>query len=211
MVELGPVLLLVGLFFSVPLQFYLSPSSSAEFKFYLTRLVDQVGEWKNIWLKESVEEEKSFIDEYLKNKKKVAEDVLDLAELKIDDDHFASSKEPRDPRAPWVKYRIGQVFRHKKHKFRGVIVGWDHTANAPKWWINGILLNKKEWIDNPNYLVLIDMRDKHLPQIAYLIEENIEIISGQSIIHPNLEKYFEGFDGTEYRPRPWFREIYPFG
>ncbi|CAD5207464.1 unnamed protein product [Bursaphelenchus okinawaensis] len=209
MVEYAQVLLFVALFISVPLQYYLSPSSSSDLKFYLTQFVDQVTEWKDSIFKEP--EEKSFIDEYLNKKKNFEDEILDLTNLKIEDGHFASSKTPRDPRAPWIKYRVGQVFRHKKHKFRGVISGWDEKSNAPKWWLKGALKDKKEWINQPNYLVLIDMRDKHLPQVAYLIEENIEIISGQSIIHPSLEKHFEGFDGSEYRPRPWLRVIYPFG
>ena len=29
-----------------------------------------------------------------------------------------------------VRYRIGQVIRHKKHGYRGVIVGWDKQAKV---------------------------------------------------------------------------------
>lgn len=36
-----------------------------------------------------------------------------------------ASPEPRTPRPPEVKYRIGQVIRHKKWGYRGVIIGWD--------------------------------------------------------------------------------------
>lgn len=31
------------------------------------------------------------------------------------------SEVPRDPRAPWIKYKVGQVFRHKENKYRGEI------------------------------------------------------------------------------------------
>jgi hemimethylated DNA binding protein len=34
-----------------------------------------------------------------------------------------------------VQYRVGQVIRHKKWGYLGVIVGWDSTAKAPEDWL----------------------------------------------------------------------------
>lgn len=136
-------------------------------------------------------------------------------------------EEPRDPRPPHVKFRVGQVFRHKKFRYRAVIIGWDETAKVPEWWIKDILRNKKasclqtfilvihliilqEWSERPNYLALIDTRDKAIPQIGYVIEENIEPVTDVKIIHPFLEKYFEGFKNRRYILRPWLQRIYPF-
>ena len=41
----------------------------------------------------------------------------------------------RSPRADYVKFRIGQVIRHKIDGYRAVIIGWDETARAPNQWL----------------------------------------------------------------------------
>ncbi|KAJ8315185.1 hypothetical protein KUTeg_007335 [Tegillarca granosa] len=79
----------------------------------------------------------------------------------------SASLEPRTPRPPEVKYRIGQVIRHKIWGYRGVIIGWD-----PK---------LRHWRDMPNYSILVDIRDRMTPQMTYIPEENIEIISNMKI------------------------------
>ena len=44
--------------------------------------------------------------------------------------YFSASPEPRISRPPELKYRIGQVIKHKKWGYRGVIVGWDKSAKV---------------------------------------------------------------------------------
>ena len=44
--------------------------------------------------------------------------------------HAAGSTEPRSPREPHIKFRVGQVIQHKKWGYRGVIVGWDPVARV---------------------------------------------------------------------------------
>lgn len=41
-----------------------------------------------------------------------------------------ASTEPRSPRPPEVRYRVGQVIRHKIWGYRGVIVAWDPQARV---------------------------------------------------------------------------------
>jgi hemimethylated DNA binding protein len=72
------------------------------------------------------------------------------------------------------------------------------------------MFSLKEWTDNPNYLALIDTRDKVFPQIGYVIEENIGVVEDTSVIHPFLYKYFERFTGSAYILRPWLQRVYPF-
>ena len=43
---------------------------------------------------------------------------------------FTGSPEPRTPRAHQVKFRIGQIIKHKKFGYRGVIIGWDPVARV---------------------------------------------------------------------------------
>ncbi|KAL4233123.1 hypothetical protein ACF0H5_007808 [Mactra antiquata] len=49
--------------------------------------------------------------------------------------YFGRSVEPRSYRPPEVKFRVGQVIKHKLWGYRGVIVGWDELARAPEHWI----------------------------------------------------------------------------
>ncbi|KAI6182463.1 YccV-like domain-containing protein [Aphelenchoides bicaudatus] len=210
MADYWPIITFAVLFLSVPLQFYLSPKSG-DLKYHLVTFVDQA----KLKLKP--------ISEYLYGptpvEKEPSLDSLDLLdellkknEVSLDKGHFASSEDPRDPRSPNVKFHVGQVFRHKKFRYRAVIVGWDERANAPDFWLKEVHKNKKEWIDNPNYLVLIDTRDKTIPQIGYVIQENIEPVTEVTkIIHPFLDKYFERFVDGRYIMRPYLERIYPFG
>lgn len=43
---------------------------------------------------------------------------------------ISASTEPRSPRPPEVRYRVGQVIRHKIWGYRGVIVAWDPQARV---------------------------------------------------------------------------------
>uniref|UniRef100_A0A914D039 Hemimethylated DNA-binding domain-containing protein n=1 Tax=Acrobeloides nanus TaxID=290746 RepID=A0A914D039_9BILA len=106
------------------------------------------------------------------------------------------------------EYKIGQVLRHKIHGYRAVIVGWDEKAKAPEWWLEKAHKGNEEWRNSPNYMILIDTRDRLVAQIGYVVEENI-ILSKGKVIHPLVNRYFESFDGTCYKPRPWLRNVYP--
>ena len=46
--------------------------------------------------------------------------------------YFSTSPKPRAPRPAKVAYRVGQVIKHKKWGYRGVIVGWDEKAKVHK-------------------------------------------------------------------------------
>ena len=47
-----------------------------------------------------------------------------------EEEYFAASRTPRHPRPTSVKYRIGQVVKHRKYGYYGVIVGWDEVAKV---------------------------------------------------------------------------------
>ncbi|XP_013408133.1 uncharacterized protein LOC106175746 [Lingula anatina] len=126
------------------------------------------------------------------------------------DGYFAGSPHPRVSRQENVKYRVGQVIRHKIHGYRGVIVGWDPKAKAPESWLQQMHpKDKKHWRDMPNYAILVDTRDREMPQVTYVPQENIEILSNTKVLHPGIDEYFEGFDGAQYLPRPHLRALYP--
>lgn len=54
------------------------------------------------------------------------------AEAVPEEEFFARSRKPRHPRPTHVKYRIGQVVKHRKYGYYGVIVGWDEVAKVSK-------------------------------------------------------------------------------
>ncbi|KAL5010203.1 hypothetical protein ScPMuIL_012508 [Solemya velum] len=136
--------------------------------------------------------------------------AIEVLRYKDPKGYFAGSVEPRSPRPPEVKYRIGQVIKHKTWGYRGVIVGWDLVAKAPEAWFKEMHpKNKERWRQMPNYLILVDTRDRLVPQSTYVPEENIDILSNMQVFHPELEEYFEKFDGAQYLPRPWVKALYP--
>ena len=63
--------------------------------------------------------------------------------------------------------------------------------------------------NQPNYLVAIDTRDRINPQFIYTPDENLQLLTNVRVIHPNLEEYFEHYDGNRYSPRPWLQAMYP--
>ena len=136
--------------------------------------------------------------------------ALEVILYKDPQGYFAASAQPRSPRPPNVQYRIGQVIKHKVWGYRGVIIGWDPKCRAPEEWIKQMHReDKPEWRNMPNYSILVDTRDRLTPQVTYVPEENLEVISNMKIMHPGIEDYFEGFDGAQYLPRPWMKVVYP--
>ncbi|GAB1605016.1 clp protease adapter protein ClpF, chloroplastic-like isoform X1 [Argonauta hians] len=126
--------------------------------------------------------------------------------------YFASSLKPRLRRPSNVEFRVGQVVKHKILGYHGVIIGWDEVAIAPKSWLErNHPPSKSHWKTMPNYSILVDTRDRLAPQITYVPQENIQVISHTQIFHPEIDNYFEKYDGTQYLPRPSIRRIYPYG
>lgn len=136
--------------------------------------------------------------------------AVEVLKFRGGDKHFAYNLEPRSPRPASVFYRVGQVIKHKLSGYRGVIVGWDSVAKAPESWIaDNHPADKPHWRKLPHYSVLVDTRDRSEPQMTYVAQENIQIVINVKVIHPDIDDYFEGYDGAQYLPRPWLRHIYP--
>ncbi|KAK0424936.1 hypothetical protein QR680_008934 [Steinernema hermaphroditum] len=211
MPELNQFVVFSLIFLAVPLQIYLTHSSSSDAKYALHSFVQDVKHKVNLYAP-------NFVRDWMSRpaaKEVVVEESVDASEETVEDDatkeksnYFGQSTDPRTPRPPFVKYRVGQVVRHKVHGYRGVIIGWDETARAPENWLRRIHGAHKEWRDLPNYTVAVDTRDRVTPQIAYVVEENIEL-DGNTVFHPLVKHYFESFGGGRYALRPALREMYP--
>ncbi|XP_067882920.1 uncharacterized protein si:dkey-261l7.2 isoform X2 [Heterodontus francisci] len=103
--------------------------------------------------------------------------------LKEKDGYFADSPEPRSPRPPYVKYRVGQVFRHEQDGYLGVIVGWDEKARAPEDWLNQRYPSNMQDLKNtPHYKVLIHTTDGSNSGTIYIPEKDMVIVTGVQML-----------------------------
>lgn len=125
---------------------------------------------------------------------------------------FASSAEVRSPRPAHVKFRVGQVVRHKRFGYRGVIIGWDAVAKAPGSWMKKAFAGFKSQLQHqPNYLILVDVRDRPKQMTTYVAQDNLEVLQRTVITHPQADDFFEAFDGFQYLPRTRLKVLYPHG
>lgn len=46
--------------------------------------------------------------------------------------------QPKTIHPPSVTYRVGQLFRHKRYNYEGIITGWDASCDAGEEWINNM-------------------------------------------------------------------------
>lgn len=210
---------------SVPVQLFLVEyfgSNEATRTFAISRLVNQIGEVKRNWL--AMDSWRVWCTRLLsRNLRHVLlpwdtdldnEDpngecpAIEVFRYRDKDGYFGQSPEPRETRPPQVKFRVGQVVKHNRLGYRGVIIGWDEVARAPEQWLK--LMHKENigWRTQPNYALLVDTRDRPAPQITYVPQENISVVKHTKVLHPSVEDYFEHFDGSQYLPRPWLRTLY---
>jgi hypothetical protein len=58
--------------------------------------------------------------------------ALEVMKYRENQQFFGQSTIVRYPKSPHIKFRVGQVVKHKKWGYRGVIIAWDETAKAPE-------------------------------------------------------------------------------
>jgi F-box protein 21 len=97
--------------------------------------------------------------------------------LKNSDHESRPPKYRSDPRNDVVKYRVGQVFRHRRRDYLAVIYGWDPYCKMQEQWItmNGVdrLPNGRK---QPFYNVLVEDESTR-----YVAEENVMLLSPKEI------------------------------
>jgi len=112
-------------------------------------------------------------------------------------------------RTPSIKYSVGNIFRHTKFGYRGVIYGWHDSCPEEG---QTLIHSGQESIQNgpnqPFYHVLIDTRDRPA-QTSCVAEENIHLESGDHIHHPDVGLYFTAFSAGNYVPNKKLRREYP--
>ncbi|XP_074943232.1 uncharacterized protein LOC142054496 [Phalacrocorax aristotelis] len=124
--------------------------------------------------------------------------------------YFAESTHVRSPKPEYIQFSVGQVIVHKRFGYSGVIVGWDVKANAPEDWLQHKYPPAKQDLkDTPHYRILINKANGFGKSTAYIPEEEITIIMGLEVHHPDMKAYFSGYDGSKYIMQPWLKKLYP--
>lgn len=101
---------------------------------------------------------------------------------------------------PPPQFKPGQLVKHKRYGYRGVVVAVDHTCQATEAWYQS---NRTQPDRNqPWYHVLVHDSD----QTTYAAQSSIEADdSEQEINHPWLDEFFTDFVDGQYirNQRPW--------
>ncbi|XP_030850797.1 uncharacterized protein LOC115918968 [Strongylocentrotus purpuratus] len=225
----------------VPAQYFLTqwkPTTSSQRSVEIERLLTGLHTWHGKftnpnWWKQRGQNAWNTMSDFLNHFEKYGEKIVygDSRKDDLDDDpdgespayevlkfresngFFGGSTEKRSPRPRHVKFRIGQVVRHKRLGYRGVIVGWDLTAKAPAQWLSdNIPRDQIHTLKFPFYALAIDVRDMHVPVpiVVYHSEEDLEVMTIPTMVqHPQVDEYFTAYDGSRFLARSWLKKIYP--
>lgn len=97
----------------------------------------------------------------------------------------------------YAKYHLGQVVRHRKRPFRGVIFDVDpQFANSEEWYA-AIPEEIRPAKDQPFYHLLAENDDSYY--VAYVSEQNLMLDeTGEPLDHPDLRQIFGDFRDGRY-------------
>ena len=100
-----------------------------------------------------------------------------------------------------AKFSIGDVVRHRRYPFRGVVFDIDPTFNYTEEWWEAIPEDVRPRKQQPYYHLLAE--NAQTTYIAYVSEQNLlRDDSGKPCRHPEIETFFEVYEAGRYRPRP---------
>ncbi len=96
-----------------------------------------------------------------------------------------------------AKYHIGQVLKHRKHPFRGVVFDVDaYFSNTDEWYEN-IPEEARPAKDQPFYHLLAENDQSYY--VAYVSEQNlVPDETGEPVTHPDLHDLFGDFENGVY-------------
>lgn len=104
------------------------------------------------------------------------------------------------PRESTAKFAIGQVVKHRRYPFRGVIYDVDpEFANTEEWWLS-IPEELRPRKDQPFYHLFAENAETEY--VAYVSEQNLmPDTSGEPVRHPQVEETFDRDEDGVYRIR----------
>jgi heat shock protein HspQ len=99
-----------------------------------------------------------------------------------------------------AKFRIGQVVKHRKYPFRGVIFDVDPIfANTEEWWL-AIPEDVRPRKDQPFYHLFAENTETEY--LAYVSEQNLlPDTSGEPLRHSQIDDMFVRTPTGEYQSR----------
>ncbi len=96
-----------------------------------------------------------------------------------------------------ARYNLGQVVRHRKHPFRGVVFDVDPTFANTEEWYQAIPEEARPAKDQPYYHLLAENEQSYY--VAYVSEQNLEAdYSGEPVGHPDLSDLFGEIEDGSY-------------
>ena len=96
-----------------------------------------------------------------------------------------------------AKYHLGQVVRHRKHPFRGVVFDVDPEFSNTEEWYEAIPEDSRPTRDQPFYHLLAENEQSFY--VAYVSEQNLlPDTTGDPVEHPQVHELFGELDGGQY-------------
>lgn len=96
-----------------------------------------------------------------------------------------------------AKYHLGQVLRHRKHPFRGVVFDVDAMFANTEEWYSAIPEDSRPSRDQPFYHLLAENDQSYY--VAYVSEQNlVPDETGEPVDHPDLADLFGDFHNGRY-------------
>ncbi|KAI9788649.1 MAG: hypothetical protein M1816_006795 [Peltula sp. TS41687] len=107
-----------------------------------------------------------------------------------------------------VKYKIGQIFKHRRYAYQAVIIGWDANCEAGEAWIQMMNVDTLPQGRNQTFYHILD----NVRTTRYVAEENIEIVTLRDPppwILPWAGRYFKRWNGETGTFVSNIRDEYP--
>ena len=96
-----------------------------------------------------------------------------------------------------AKYNLGQIVRHRKHPFRGVIFDVDPEFANTEEWYQAIPEGSRPSKQQPFYHLLAENEQSYY--VAYVSEQNLVAdYSGEPVDHPDIPDLFGPFEDGAY-------------
>lgn len=96
-----------------------------------------------------------------------------------------------------AKYHLGQILRHRKHPFRGVVFDVDAMFSNTEEWYHAIPEDARPSRDQPFYHLLAENDQSYY--VAYVSEQNlVPDDTGEPVDHPDLCDLFGDFENGIY-------------
>ena len=97
----------------------------------------------------------------------------------------------------FAKYNLGQIVRHRKHPFRGVVFDVDPEFANTEEWYESIPEDSRPAKEQPFYHLLAE--NVHSFYVAYVSEQNLVAdYSGEPVEHPDIPDMFGPFQDGQY-------------